>query len=100
GRMNENAGDFRGMTREEARTRIVEALQDRGLLRRGVPPRHAIGHCQRCDSVVEPYLSLQWFVSMKPLAKPALEAIEKGDLTILPRRWEKGEPRWVGGIPR
>jgi len=97
-RMNENAGDFRGLTREEARTRIVEALQDRGLLARVEPHRHSIGHCQRCDSVVEPYLSLQWFVSMKPLAKPALEAIEKGELTILPRRWEKVYLRWLEGI--
>ena len=96
--MNENAGDFRGLTREEAQTRIVEALQDRGLIARVEPHRHSIGHCQRCDSVVEPYLSLQWFVSMKPLAKPALEAIEKGELTILPRRWEKVYLRWLEGI--
>jgi len=97
-RMNENAGDFRGLSREEARARIVEALQDRGLLARVEPHRHSIGHCQRCDSIVEPYLSLQWFVSMQPLAKPALEAIEKGELTILPRRWEKVYLRWLEGI--
>jgi valyl-tRNA synthetase len=98
GTMNENAGDFRGLTREEARKRIVEALQDRGLLARVEPHRHSVGHCQRCDSIVEPYLSLQWFVSMKPLAKPALEGIEKGELTILPRRWEKVYIRWLEGI--
>ena len=98
GRMNENAGDFRGLTREETRARIVEALTDRGLLARVEPHRHSIGHCQRCDSVVEPYLSLQWFVSMKPLAQPALEAIDKGELTILPRRWEKVYLRWLEGI--
>jgi valyl-tRNA synthetase len=76
GVMNENAGDFRGLTREEARKRIVEALQDRGLLLKMEPHRHSVGHCDRCDTVVEPYLSLQWFVTMKPLAEPAHAAVE------------------------
>ncbi len=96
--MNENAGDFRGLTREEARERIVEALKDRGLLARLEPYRNAVGHCQRCDSVVEPYLSLQWFVKMKPLAEPALRGLQKGEITILPRRWEKVYLRWLEGI--
>ena len=96
--MNENAGDFRGLTREEARERIVEALQDRGLLVKVEPHRHAVGRCDRCDTVVEPYLSLQWFVKMKPLAEPAHAAVEKGELTILPRRWEKVYLRWLEGI--
>jgi len=96
--MNENAGDFRGLTREEARARIVEALNDLRLLARVEPHRHAVGHCERCDTVVEPYLSMQWFVSMKPLAKPAYESIEKGELTIIPRRWEKVYLRWLEGI--
>jgi len=96
--MNENAGDFQGLTREEARKRIVEALEDRGLLVRVEPHRLSVGHCDRCDTVVEPYLSLQWFVKMKPLAEPAYAAIEKGELTILPRRWEKVYLRWLEGI--
>ncbi|HEY7729114.1 MAG TPA: valine--tRNA ligase, partial [Candidatus Eisenbacteria bacterium] len=96
--MNENAGDFRGLTREQARERIVEALQDRGLLQRTEPYRNAIGHCQRCGTVVEPYLSLQWFVQMRPLAAPALEGLAKGEITILPRRWEKVYLRWLEGI--
>ncbi len=96
--MNENAGDFKGLTREEARRRIVEALEDRGLLARVEPHRHSIGHCDRCDTVVEPYLSLQWFVKMKPLAEPAHAAISRGELTILPRRWEKVYLRWLEGI--
>jgi valyl-tRNA synthetase len=98
GVMNENAGDFQGISREEARKRIVEALTDRGLLARVEPHRHSIGHCDRCDTVVEPYLSLQWFVKMKPLAEPAYAAIAKGELTILPRRWEKVYLRWLEGI--
>ena len=98
GIMNENAGDFRGLTREEARERIVEALKDRGLLARVEPYRLSVGHCQRCDSVVEPYLSLQWFVKMKPLAEPALRGLQNGELTILPRRWEKVYLRWLEGI--
>jgi valyl-tRNA synthetase len=96
--MNENAGDFRGLSREEARGRIVEALKDRGLLQRTEPYQHAVGHCHRCDTVVEPYLSLQWFVRMKPLAEPALRGLEKGEITILPRRWEKVYLRWLEGI--
>ena len=96
--MNENAGGFQGLPREEARQRIVEALKDRGLLVRVEPHRHAVGHCDRCDTVVEPYLSLQWFVKMKPLAEPAYAAVEKGELTILPRRWEKVYLRWLEGI--
>jgi len=62
------------------------------------PHRLSVGHCDRCDTVVEPYLSLQWFVKMKPLAEPAYAAIEKGELTILPRRWEKVYLRWLEGI--
>ncbi|HYJ33187.1 MAG TPA: valine--tRNA ligase [Candidatus Binatia bacterium] len=96
--MNENAGDFQGLTREEARKRIVEALTDRGLLVRVEPHRHAVGQCDRCGTVVEPYLSLQWFVKMKPLAEPAYAAIARGELTILPRRWEKVYLRWLEGI--
>ena len=96
--MNEHAGDFKGLTREEARKRIVEALEDRGLLAKVEPHRHSVGHCDRCDTVVEPYLSLQWFVKMKPLAEPAHAAIGRGELTILPRRWEKVYLRWLEGI--
>jgi valyl-tRNA synthetase len=96
--MNENAGDFRGLTREDARQRIVAALEDRGLLVKVEPHRHAVGHCDRCDTIVEPYLSLQWFVRMKPLAEPAYAAIEKGELAIVPRRWEKVYLRWLEGI--
>jgi valyl-tRNA synthetase len=96
--MNENAGDFRGLSREEARGRIVEALQDRGLLKRVEPHKLSVGHCDRCDTVVEPYLSLQWFVKMKPLAEPAYRAVEMGQLVILPRRWEKVYLRWLEGI--
>ena len=96
--MNEHAADFKGLTREVARKRIVDALEDRGLLARVEPHRLSVGHCDRCDTIVEPYLSLQWFVKMKPLAEPAYAAIEKGELTILPRRWEKVYLRWLEGI--
>src|SRR5262245_58587872 len=96
--MNENAGDFRGLTREDARQRIVAALEDRGLLVKVEPHKHAVGHCDRCDTIVEPYLSLQWFVKMKPLAEPAYAAIENGELAIVPRRWEKVYLRWLEGI--
>jgi len=70
GIMNDAAGDFRGLDRFEARERIVAALRDSGYLDRVEPHHHAVGHCSRCNTIIEPYLSWQWFVKMAPLAAP------------------------------
>jgi valyl-tRNA synthetase len=96
--MNENAGDFRGLDRFEARERIVEALRDAGYLEKIEPHRHSVGHCSRCDTVIEPYLSLQWFVKMGPLAAPAIEAARKNQVKFYPTRWKKVYLHWMENI--
>ncbi len=98
GVMNENAGDFRGLDRFEARKRIVAALQDAGYLEKTEPHVHAVGHCSRCHTVIEPYLSWQWFVRMAPLAAPAIEAAKKGRVKFFPSRWKKVYLHWLENI--
>jgi valyl-tRNA synthetase len=98
GVMNENAGDFRGLDRFEARKRIVEALKDAGYLEKIEPHVHSVGHCHRCHTMIEPYLSLQWFVKMAPLAAPALEAAKKGRVKMFPARWKKVYINWLENI--
>jgi valyl-tRNA synthetase len=93
--MNDNAGDFRGLDRFEARDRIVEALKDAGYLENVEPHRHSVGKCSRCGTVIEPYLSLQWFVKMAPLAAPAIEAARKGQVKFYPARWRKVYLHWL-----
>jgi valyl-tRNA synthetase len=98
GMMNENAGDFRGLDRFEARARIVEALRDAGYLEKVEPHTHSVGHCSRCNTVIEPSLSWQWFVKMAPLAAPALEAARKGQVKFYPTRWKKVYLHWLENI--
>jgi valyl-tRNA synthetase len=96
--MNENAGDFRGLDRFEARRRILEALSDAGYLEKVEPHTHAVGHCSRCETVIEPYLSWQWFVKMAPLAAPGIEAAKKGHVKFFPGRWKKVYLHWLENI--
>ncbi len=98
GKMNENAGDFRGLDRFEARKRIVAALQDAGYLDKVEPHENSVGHCSRCHTVIEPYLSWQWFVKMAPLAAPAIEAAKKGRVKMFPARWKKVYLHWLENI--
>jgi valyl-tRNA synthetase len=81
-----------------ARERIVEMLRAEGRLVKVEPHQHAVRHCYRCDTVVEPRLSDQWFVKMEPLARPALEAVRSGAIRILPERWEAVYINWLEGI--
>ena len=91
--------DFvRGVDRFVARKKIVKRLQESGALVKTEQIQHAVRHCYRCDTVVEPRLSDQWFVRMKPLAKPALEGLRSGALRILPQRWEAVYVNWLEGI--
>ena len=90
--------ELRGVDRFEARERIVNMLRDTGALVKVVPHQHSVRHCYRCDTVVEPRLSDQWFVKMAPLAKPALEAVRSGRIRILPERWEAVYINWLEGI--
>ncbi|HUF27323.1 MAG TPA: valine--tRNA ligase [Gemmatimonadaceae bacterium] len=89
---------LRGLDRFEARTRIVEMLGDEGRLVKVEQHQHAIRRCYRCDTVVEPRLSDQWFVRMAPLAAPALDAVRTGRIRILPERWEGVYVHWMENI--
>ncbi len=86
------------LDRFEARDKIVDMLKERGLLEKVEPHRHAVRHCYRCDSVVEPRLSDQWFVKMKPLAQPALEAYRSGAIRLVPERWGATYEHWMANI--
>ncbi len=96
--INEVGGDFKGMDRFEAREAIIEELKERDLFVKSEPHKHAAGHCYRCHTMVEPRLSKQWFVKMKPLAKPALEAVKKGKIKFYPKHWTKIYINWMENI--
>lgn len=98
GRINENGGEFMGMTIMEARKAIKERLKALGLERGTKRHMMSIGRCQRCNEIVEPYLSTQWFVKTKPLAEPAIEAVEKGIVKIIPESWTKTYFHWMRNI--
>ncbi|MFW6180770.1 MAG: valine--tRNA ligase [Spirochaetota bacterium] len=87
-----------GMDRYECREVVVEELRRRGLLVGQEPHTHEVGHCYRCHTVVEPYLSEQWFVKMKPLAEPAIRAVERGEVVFHPDRWRKVYLNWMHNI--
>ena len=87
-----------GMDRFAARTEIVRQLTASGALVKVEPHTHSVRHCYRCDTVVEPRLSDQWFVKMEPLARPALDAVRSGEIRILPERWEAVYINWLEGI--
>ncbi|MCX7805957.1 MAG: valine--tRNA ligase, partial [Planctomycetota bacterium] len=95
GIMTGAAGPYRGLDRYEARRRIVEDLGKEGLLEKVEDHAHAVGHCYRCDTVIEPYLSMQWFVKMKPLADLAIRATEERRVVFHPARWEKVYLQWL-----
>lgn len=98
GVINEKGGHFNGLDRFKARQQIIEELKAKDLLIKIDDHAHAVGHCYRCDTVVEPYLSKQWFVKMAPLAKPALEAVTSGRIKIHPERWTKVYINWLDNI--
>ena len=89
GKMTALAGKYAGLDRFEARRRIVADMQALGLIERIEPYRHAVGICYRCKTVVEPLISKQWFVRMKPLAEPAIKAVKSGRIRIVPRGVER-----------
>jgi len=88
----------RGLDRFAAREKIVELLREGGFLVKVENHRHSIRRCYRCDTIVEPRLSEQWFVKMKPLAEPALKAVRERTIRILPERWEAVYINWLEGI--
>ena len=89
---------FRGIDRFDARRAVLAALGELGLCREPDAHVHAVPHCYRCDTVVEPRLSKQWFVRMKPLAEPALEASRAGTVRFHPNRWKKVYENWLESV--
>jgi valyl-tRNA synthetase len=98
GTLNENAGKYKGLDRYEGRKQLVADLDNKGLLAKTEDYELAAGTCYRCHSVVEPYLSLQWFVRMKELAKPAIDALKNGQLRFHPDYWSKTYLHWMENI--
>ncbi|MGC9522503.1 MAG: valine--tRNA ligase [Anaerolineae bacterium] len=98
GKMNAGAGPYEGMDRYACREAIVADFEKEGLLVKVEDYTHTIGHCQRCDTVVEPMISTQWFVRAKPLAEKAIRAVESGEMRIIPERFEKVFFHWMENI--
>jgi len=98
GKMNENAIHYCGQDRFECRDRIVEELKEKGFLEKLEPYNLGVGKCYRCKTVVEPALSLQWFLRMKPLAEPAIKAVRDHKVRIIPEMWEKVYFEWMENI--
>ncbi|HED00745.1 MAG TPA: valine--tRNA ligase [Proteobacteria bacterium] len=98
GHMNDEAGPYRGLDRYECRKKVVADLEAEGLLEKVEPLEHAVGHCYRCKTVVEPTLSKQWFVSVKPLAEKAIAAVQTGQTRIIPKTWENTYFDWMHNI--
>ena len=99
GRMNENAGiRYQGMKTAQARQKITEDLQELGLIEKIEDYEHNLARCDRCNSVIEPLPSKQWFLKMDKLAKLALEALKKGEIRIIPDRWNRPYENWLKNI--
>ena len=98
GKMTEGAGKYEGMDRYECRKALVKELQEIGALVSIEDHEHAVGHCSRCHSTIEPMISTQWFVKMESLAKPAAEAVKNGDIKFVPERFTKIYCNWLDNI--
>ena len=98
GTINEAGGTFSGMSREEARAVVVERLGEMGLLGSVRDYRYRVGHCDRCGAVIEPWLTEQWWVSMRELAEPAIGALEKKEIMVYPDSWRRETIRWLENI--
>ncbi|MFH1962771.1 MAG: valine--tRNA ligase [bacterium] len=96
--MNENAGHYQGQDRYECRKNLIQDLQGQGLVEKIEEHALSIGHCYRCHTIVEPYLSPQWFVRMNNLAEEAIKAVEDGRVEFIPKSWEKTYFEWMRNI--
>ena len=96
--VHENGGKYEGLERFAARKAILADLEEQGLLVGVKEHKNAVGHCYRCNTVIEPRVSTQWFVKMEPLAKRALEVVKNGKIQITPKRWEKVYYNWLENI--
>ena len=98
GTMNENAGKYAGYERFKCRKELVKELENLNLLEKIENHEYAVAHCQRCNTIVEPYLSMQWFVKVKPLAEPALKVVEDGKIKFHPDKWVKIYKNWMENV--
>jgi valyl-tRNA synthetase len=98
GRMNEDAGEFAGLTQEEAEVRIVERLREQALLEKQEPYRHSVGHCDRSGNRIEPLITLQWWCDMEELAAPAIEVVRNGRVRFYPARYTDVYLQWMENI--
>jgi len=98
GKMTAEAGRFSGMSRFEARKAVVKALEEGGFLLETREHEHSIGHCQRCHTMIEPLVSTQWFLKIRSLAEPALQAVEEGRTEFVPSSWSKTYFEWMSNI--
>jgi valyl-tRNA synthetase len=98
GKMTQEAGKYQGLDRFTCRETVIKDLKEQGYLIKSEKYVHNVGHCYRCQTVVEPYLSFQWFVKMKTLAEPAIEAVRDGKIRIIPSVWEKTYYEWMLNI--
>ncbi len=96
--MNENAGPYQGLERFACRVRILAELEDQGLLEKIEPYSHSVGHCCRCQTMIEPRVSLQWFVQTQPLAEAAIRVVKEGKVTIVPEHFTKIYFDWMENI--
>ncbi|HEY2382120.1 MAG TPA: valine--tRNA ligase, partial [Terriglobia bacterium] len=97
-RITAEGGPYQGLDRAEARKRVLSDLDAQGLLSRTESLKNNVGHCQRCHTVVEPLLSTQWFVQIKPLAEPAIAAVEQGRTEFVPANWSNTYFQWMRNI--
>ncbi|MDD6265497.1 MAG: valine--tRNA ligase [Clostridia bacterium] len=98
GKITEAGGKYQGMDRYEARKAVVADLEEQGYLVKVEKLSHNVAHCYRCKSVIEPLASRQWFVKMKPLAKPAIDAVKNGNIEYIPERFSKIYLNWMENI--
>ncbi len=98
GTINESGGPFAGLSREEARAAVVDRLREEDLLGEVKDYVHRVGHCDRCGAVIEPWLSEQWWVSMRELAEPAIEALREEEIKVYPDSWRRETIRWLENI--
>ena len=96
--VNENGGKYKGLERFKARKEILKDLEEQGYLVGEKKHNNSVGHCYRCNTIIEPRVSEQWFVRMKPLAERALEVVRNGEITITPKRQEKIYYNWLENI--
>jgi len=99
GKMTKEAGEeFEGLDRFECREKVLARLREQDLIEKTEDYQHAVGHCYRCKSIIEPHLSWQWFVKVEPLAKEAIRVVEEGDIVFIPPNWAKTYFEWMYNI--